>query len=354
MASRTQIGRRATRGALVAVVVVAASLVAAPAQAARETCGLTVTSDYTLRSNLRCSGTAITVELSDPGQVVTLDLGHHALFGDGTGSGVYVNADAGSGTVVVRNGQIRGFASAVDGYGTLDLTLQDLTVRDNGVWLAPGAAAVLTLTVEGSRIVDSGVSGAYTESTTTVRHSDFVRSGIASPAETYTYVYDSTFVGGGVSTGYAANIVAERNRFSRCDVGLAVYDSWPASPTVVRDNTFERCRVGAWLSLGMAGSGANGVTVEGNEFRHNAEEGLTFTMLAAIGEVAIIGNRATGNGGAGIAGTGAGVVTVADNTALRNGGHGIDVSDVIDGGGNVAWGNATPPQCIGVVCSDGR
>jgi parallel beta-helix repeat protein len=40
------------------------------------------------------------------------------------------------------------------------------------------------------------------------------------------------------------------------------------------------------------------------------------------------------------------------NTANRNQNHGIDaVAGTIDGGGNRASGNATPPECLNVVCS---
>ena len=54
-----------------------------------------------------------------------------------------------------------------------------------------------------------------------------------------------------------------------------------------------------------------------------------------------------------------GPVTLVDNVALANGGHGIDAewmdglpgTGIVDGGGNRALGNATPPECIGVVCS---
>lgn len=338
---------------LLTVTAVTATAVTVTAAPARGTCGLTVTADYTLRSNLHCSGTAITVLASDPAQPVTLDLGGHAVIGDGTGSGVFVDAEMG-GTVVVRNGQIRGFGAAVDGSGVGYLTFSNLTLRGNEVWLTRTFLEVRELTIERSRIVDSGVSGASTESTTTVRRSAFIRSGVSSPGETYTRVYDSTFVGGGVSTGIAANVIAERNTFRRCDVGLDAQDSWPFSPTVVRDNAFVGCRVGVQLEVSAAGSGPNGVTIARNDFRRNTEVGLAFTIHDPFGDVDIVGNRAVGNGGTGIAGTGAGVVTVSGNTALHNGGHGIDVSGVVDGGANVARGNAASPQCIGVVCSGGR
>ena len=329
-----------------------ATLVAAPAQARPAECGLTLTASYTLRSDLRCSGTAIHVEVG-PGQTVTLDLGRRSVVGDGTGTGVHVTS-TGGGAVVIRNGQVRGFRTAVGGDGTLDLTLKHLTVRGVREWLGAGPLYPGTLTVERSTFVDAGVGGGNVESRTVVRRSHFVRSGVDSTAQTYTDVYDSTFIGGGVATGLAANVVAERNTFLRCDVGVAARDSWPASPTLVRGNRFVGCRTGVELNVAAPGSGVNGVTVERNHFLGNAEEGLVFSVLGSFGRVDVVGNRAVGNGGTGIVGTGAGVVTLARNTAHRNGGHGIDVSGVVDGGGNTARGNASAPQCVGVGCASGR
>ncbi len=335
--------------AAAAALALTGTLVAAPAHAAPAECGLTVTSSYTLRSDLRCSGTAIRVEVG-PGQTITLDLGRRAVVGDGTGSGVYVTS-TGGGTVVVRNGQIRGFQTAVAGDGYLDLTLRGLTIRDNDAWLGQGPLYPQTLTVERSTVVDSGVGGGSNETRTIVRRSHFVRSGIDSTAQTYTDVYDSTFIGGGVRTGQVANLVAERNTFLRCDVGIHTDDSWPASPTTVRGNRFVGCRTGVELRVVVAGSGANAVTVARNHFLGNSEDGLTFAVLAPFGQIDVVGNRAVGNGGTGIAGEGAGVTTVTRNTAYRNGGHGIDVSGVVDGGANTARGNLTPPQCAGVACA---
>ncbi len=336
-------------GATVALVA-ATTLVAAPAQAAPPAaCGMTITSSYTLRSDLTCEGTAITVVLS-PGQRITLDLGGRTLDGDGTGVGVFVSAEEGRGTVVVRNGRISGFDAGVSGTGVADLSLRDLTVTDVGAWLDHGLE-VLALGVDGSAFVDAGNGGGFVESTTTVRKSRFLRSGVASPSESYTYVYDSTFIEGGVSTGDAANLVAERNMFRDCDVAIDVRDSWPSSPTIVRHNRVLGCRVGMELQVVLAGTGPTAVSVIGNEFRGNTEEGLRFAVWTDIGETVITGNRVTGNGGTGIHGTSSGLITLTRTTATGNGGHGIDVSGALDGGGNKAGGNALQPQCIGIACS---
>lgn len=351
MASRARTTtRRLARLATAAALAASATLVAAPAQARPPECGITVTSDYTLRSDLRCSGTAIRVEPTEPGQTITLDLGRHSVVGDGTGSGVHITAYGGGG-VVIRNGQIRGFQTAVAGEGAVDLALKNLTVRGTRAWLGQGALYPVALSVERSTLVDAGYGGGNVESRTVVRRSHFVRSGIDSTAQTYTDVYDSTFIGGGVRTGLAANVVAERNTFLRCDVGIDTADSWPASPTLVRANVFVGCRTGMDMRVTTAGSGANAVRVERNHFLGNAQAGLTFAVRAPIGQIHIVGNRAIGNGGTGIEGSGFGVTTVTRNSAWRNGGHGIDVSEVTDGGGNAARWNATPPQCAGVVCA---
>lgn len=356
MASRARThARSSSRAAAAALLALTATAVAVPAQAHgradRPTCGLTVTADYTLQAGLRCSGTAITVT-PGYGQTITLDLGGRSVVGDGTGAGIDIVGE-GDGAVVVRNGQIRGFDAAVSASDVGAVSLTDLTVRGNRTWFGQGYLETFAfrLTVEGSRIVDSGNAGGPNESITTVRTSQFVRSGIDSPAETYTNVYDSIFVGGGVTTGYVANVVAERNTFRSCDVGVHALDSWPSSPTIVRDNRFVGCRVGAQIEVLVAGTGPNAVTVTGNEFRRNTEAGLVFTVSEPIGQVDIVGNRALDNIGAGITGSGSGVTTVAGNLAVRNGGRGIDVSGVTDGGGNVARGNVTPPQCVGVVCT---
>jgi len=41
---------------------------------------------------------------------------------------------------------------------------------------------------------------------------------------------------------------------------------------------------------------------------------------------------------------------VGSNTALYNGGYGIDAPGAVDLGGNVAYGNKLG-QCVGVVCA---
>jgi parallel beta-helix repeat protein len=103
--------------------------------------------------------------------------------------------------------------------------------------------------------------------------------------------------------------------------------------------------------------GANDNRVAGNTASGNGNgEGLGILVFNGTGNV-IDRNVANRNLGDGIgvyedpAGASAGN-TVSRNTANRNTGHGVNVADgTIDGGGNKAAANATPPDCVGVLCA---
>jgi parallel beta-helix repeat protein len=93
---------------------------------------------------------------------------------------------------------------------------------------------------------------------------------------------------------------------------------------------------------------------DNNELRDNRAR---YNTLYGIGVAAddvhgtlIVGNRANGNGGDGVQVLNA-TTTVTRNTANQNGDFGIEaVPGVIDGGGNRAFGNGNPLQCLNVVC----
>lgn len=317
-------------------------------------CGMTISASYTLRSDLSCpGGVAITIDTITATAPIVLDLGGRTLSGSGSGTGILVDSQYFKGQdVVIRNGSLRGFQTAIAGNGSSNLALKHLTFTGNGTWLDKGPHYAQVFDAEHLTVVDSGYGGAFLESFFTVRRSHFVRSGIHSDAQSYTYVYDSTFVEGGVRTGQVSNLVAERNTFLRCDTGIVMVDSWPAAPSLLRGNRFVGCQTGADVGVVVAGSGANGVEISGNHFVDNAGDGLRFTIHTAWGDVSVVGNHANGNGGDGITGTGSGATLVARNHARGNGGNGIDVANVLDGGRNVAHGNLTEPQCVGVTCAD--
>lgn len=319
-----------------------------PAWASTLACGDTITTDVTLTADLTCSGTALRVQVSGTG-TVHVDLAGHRITGDGTGTGIEVVPVASPGSLVVSGGTVRGFAIALIGPGrpvfsALDATVNRVDLRSNGQWL-PAGSVHRTVTVTRSRIVDSGTGGAGPDATLIVRGSTFLRSTVGSGPESFNYLYDSVFTDGGFQHGIAANVVATGNTFRRCDIGINVPDVWPPSPTTIDGNVFDACRIGLSLTA-YAGT----VSVRGNTFTHNSGDGFTF-RATGVTSLTVEGNRFVGNGGSGMSGVGNPGVTVTRNVAVRNGGHGIDVTGITDGGGNVASANRTQPQCVGVTCS---
>ena len=122
---------------------------------------------------------------------------------------------------------------------------------------------------------------------------------------------------------------------------------------ILRNRTDGNLDVGILLE-----ENANANRVSGNSVTGNREaQGAGILVFASTGNV-IDDNDVDRNAGDGIGifeevpGTAAGN-TLTRNTAKRNGGHGINsaVDGTIDGGGNKARANGTPPDCVGVVCS---
>ncbi len=324
-------------------------LSAAPAQAATLSCGDTISADVVLDHDLNCTGTALTASPT-PAGVVHIDLDGHRISGDGTGTGVALPAATGStdGAVEITNGTIRGFEYALAGPGyypssVAQLRLTGLTLRSNGHWL--GYVVNRSATVVRSRVVDSGSGGIVTGGSLSVQDSTFVGSDVHNLSETAASLHRNLFVRSGFSHGGAANVTAVGNTFRDCGTGILAPDVWIAAPTVIEDNMFNGCVTG--ITLNAYGGNA---TVRGNTFVHNTGTGFSFTTGPAF-DLEVSANRAIGNGADGIAGNGGSGVVVSDTLAARNGGHGISVTGVSDGGGTRAAGNRTEPQCVGVTCS---
>jgi parallel beta-helix repeat protein len=147
--------------------------------------------------------------------------------------------------------------------------------------------------------------------------------------------------------------------------------------SLVTDNRAQANEIGIQLEGGQFGSHGNGVLH--NRADGNRDSGI---LVEGADRNRVVGNEARGNrgkGGGGIVIAAAhgndvrrnvternvdsGILVVEDtpgdadgnilarNRANRNGGHGINaVAGTIDGGGNRARLNATPPQCVGVGC----
>jgi hypothetical protein len=322
---------------------VAASAASGPA------CGDTVTGNVVLGGDLNCVGTALHI-VPGPTGIVTIDLKGHRLHGNGTGAGIDIPQYPRPGfkTVSVKNGAIWGFHGALGDVarpsfangGTL--TVDHVRFQANGSWLRQGFHYT---NVTSALIVDSGSGGVADEGRLTVARSSLVRSSIGSNGETYNYLYNNIFSGGGFHHGTLANVIAEGNTFQNCVVGISLPDVWPYAPTRIEHNQFIGCQVGLAISTG------NGTaSVKGNTFTGNAGAGFAFAVTGSAA-MTITGNQFFDNGGDGLTGAGPATVTVADNLADANGGHGINVAGVTDGGGNAAVGNTTTPDCVGVVCT---
>jgi parallel beta-helix repeat protein len=182
----------------------------------------------------------------------------------------------------------------------------------------------------------------------------------------------------GIVVGAAQNVRVVGNTATGNDTGMFFFD---LHGSLIGKNSAKGNRAGIELTGGQSGSDSNQLT--GNTASRNGETGIG--VVDGANDNVVSGNTTSGNqgkkgDGGGIrvmASTGnqlsgnvansnldTGIVVAEDkpgdtggnslknNTANKNRGHGIDaVTGSIDGGGNHASGNATPPQCQNVVCS---
>ncbi|HSL30382.1 MAG TPA: NosD domain-containing protein [Anaerolineales bacterium] len=134
---------------------------------------------------------------------------------------------------------------------------------------------------------------------------------------------DVRFNPGGIELGGSSRNLIEEN-----DASLTMGSGIELGP-----ESFEN-----WVLLNLA----NGNSAQGISVGEDAPEGLGNLIEK---------NTANENDGGGIQ-VGKGGSTVRNNVANRNRGWGIYAGDVnVDGGGNVALGNAEPAQCFNVICN---
>jgi parallel beta-helix repeat protein len=182
----------------------------------------------------------------------------------------------------------------------------------------------------------------------------------------------------GIVVGAAQKARVVGNSARRNDTGLFFFD---LHASLIAGNSATANRSGLELTGGQFGSDGN--RLSDNTANRNLESGLGVVDGANANFVS--GNTANGNQGQN--GDGGGIYVVAAsgnqlsgnvananldtgiliaegepgdttgnslkrNTANQNRGHGIDaVAGSVDGGGNRASGNATPPQCLNVNCA---
>lgn len=357
------------------VLALGAALVATPASARppQPTCGETLTRSTTLLADLVCT-TAPGLRLA-PG--VTLNLGGHTLRGPGSGNGVEV---AWSGPVVVRNGAVTGWGTGVDTWADADpddpgvesgpLTVTRVTFQDARVGLdASGESGTgrfrkattverstfrsLVIAVEGgwfaevdvrsSTFSDNG-TGVWSGGDATVSDSTFTRNGSAVRASDASLtVTRSTFVDNGTGVGPLFNGFAtvESSRFVGNDVGV---DTANGLGAVVQGSRFTSNDLGVDV-------GELDVRVEANVLRGNGVGIGTRRADTAVYGATILDNTLRLNGDGIVLEHGDESVQVGGNDVRHSTGKGIWTPGVTDLSGNVARGNGTEPQCVGVVCT---
>ena len=288
--------RRIVLGAAFTMSLLAVS--AAPATAQVVTCGMVVTTDITLTSDLGpCPGDALIAGADD----ITIDLGGYTVSGTGTGAGVRVAQRSG---VTVTNGTIQGFHTGVVLDESTESVVSKLVLRDNvrGVNVA-GSDGNL---VEKNTILGSGL--------------DAIRLGLSADNVISKNVLSGNVFGIGVADFSTGNLVEKNVIRDTREFGIAVFSD--SDVNRIEKNDVQR-------------------TLQGDGINVSADSDLT----------SIFKNIASVNADDGID-TDNPQTTITGNIANNNGDLGIEaVAGSTDGGGNRASGNGNPAQCVGVSCS---
>lgn len=271
----------------------------APPAHADLACGDVVTSSTTLTADLQCAPGQDGIVVSGHG--IVIDLAGHTLDG-GTDQlhSAGVRLTPGSSGVVVQHGTIAHFGVGVVLDTATDNRVWDLVLHANvrGVDVANASRNVIDKnTISGSGLDAVRLDGAADDNRVAQNSLSGNVFGVG--------------VAGGARTLVTQNVISTTRGF-----GVAVFSD--AAAATVSRNTVTG---GSWYGIEVTTEGA-GTTVSQNDVSGNARDGIY----------------------AGVSG-----VHVARNLATYNGQSGIDAVGAVDGGGNVAYGNAAQ-QCIGVVC----
>lgn len=337
-------------------------------------CIMLVTQDLTLTANVYCAtGTAF--RLADG---VTLDLNGYRVRGTDRNSGVVI-----TGTATVQNGVLQGWSQAVwlDGDWAAPSTVKNLVIHGGNVRVDNGRVLVQDTqfndggvdvsfgraTVERGHFIDSFVD--TFQGGAVIKSSTFTRSSVWAGDSQGIEVFDSTFDGQGLTdrglgcseaglaltrttvanyvTGVSAGGclgVVEDSVFLHNTTGIDANGSFDLPEaegvTDVRRNIFEGNGTGAVFSNSMKFTDNvltdNGIGLKTNDDWIRTIEGNTVTSSTGTGIVA-----------------GGPRETLRNNSVSTGGGQGIVAVGSIDGGGNVAFGNAIEPQCDGIICAAG-
>jgi parallel beta-helix repeat protein len=319
---------------------------------AHVTCGQVISVDTTLDADLVCSNTDGIVIGADG---ITLDLNGHSIIQTEPESFTAGVAITGHEGVTVQNGAIGLFRDGVFVNGGRTNTIRGLLLKSNGfgVRLAGSRLNVVTdNTVFGTGGTGILLSGADSNRITLnrLRTAAIFLSSLLGEASDNNLVKRNLVVGAGISVFGVSNTIRGNTvvRAPGTGIGAFVGSSSAADRTQIVGNAV----TAAGVLVETIGTGilieADDVVVTGNTVTAASLSGILVTDSAA-GTV-LTGNTAESNGEHGIR------VRSADATLTGNHGnfnvlHGIDAEPgVTDGGGNTARHNATPPDCLGVVC----
>ncbi|RKG49507.1 right-handed parallel beta-helix repeat-containing protein [Corallococcus sp. AB011P] len=341
-------------------------------------CGDVITQHTKLTHDLSCPGTdepALRIE----GDGVVLDLGGHTVRRSSPDQqdtlGIVV-----TGTSMVRNGTIRGFARGVQTEGVDYLRLHELTFADNRIAIYNYFSTTYFL-VTNSRFIgnDVGLGSEIDASIGTfdVRSSHFENNRLGIFLDTHDAdVLDSTFMGNEIGIYcFAGNVRVRSSTFARNEAvatttvpigGRDICNVFRVEDTLIADNaSFAPTEIPIWnvIQLDMINNwlvgndngltaGSSRVYIQGNTFWDNAGGfALEDTPIVSLPQTGIVrANRFLRNGGDGLRVLPASTPTVIGNVALGNTGWGIHAPTAHDGGGNVARDNGAG-NCEGVTCA---
>jgi parallel beta-helix repeat protein len=284
-----QVGRKA----LIGIVVAWATVVPSTANAgtpAGVRCGSVIKKDAVLKGDLNCKGNGVKIGAHG----VTLDLGGHSIVGAGR-HGTKGIENPGYDDVTITNGDVTGFDWGIE--------LRKKTKRNFITQMrVSGDRYGLVLFNSDDNVVDSNIIEA-----------SFDRSGGSRNGPSGAiYLHRSH-----------GNHLEENRSFQVFTHVIVLFESHrntiqeTVATEIGSDGTFG-------TGLMLLNSDHNGIAE--NLFAENLDDGI------------FIDKKSTGN-------------RLADNLAVNNGKFGINVlGEVIDGGGNRAYGNGFSAQCRGIRC----
>jgi len=157
--------------------------------------------------------------------------------------------------------------------------------------------------------------------------------------------------GGGIYVGYGNGNEINNNRVSRNGGPAAIVLDWA---NVDNSITANRVVGNSGDGIVLTGDGVSNNLVEANRVSRNGGDGIhlasgLYSETDSGGNV-VRRNLAVGNADDGVD-VDSRLTTIARNMGVRNGDLGIEaVAGATDGGGNRAFGNGNPLQCLNILC----